>query len=124
MKKNYPVFIVIITMLLLLIVGIVLIINSIISNNRTVIEDKLAEQENKITDNLIKSNITIVETSNSDEKVSPNCIFVFKTLYQKCEHIKVEKERVKETMVNKTREDLEKIYKGWNIVTFRSDEVL
>ena len=27
-------------------------------------------------------------------------------------------------MVNKTKEELEKIYKNWNIVTFRSDEVL
>ena len=44
--------------------------------------------------------------------------------YKECEHITIEKETASEVMVNKTREDLESIYKDWNIVTFRNDEVL
>ena len=68
--------------------------------------------------------IELVETISSEEKVSPNCIFIFKTLYHKCEHTKVEKEQVKDVMVNKTREDLSKIYKNWQIITFRNDQVL
>ena len=73
---------------------------------------------------MLQSNTQLVTTSQEQEKVSPNCLFIFKIYYKKCEHIVVDKEIASEVMVNKTREDLESIYKDWNIVTFRNDEVL
>lgn len=73
---------------------------------------------------IINNNIEVIETSNEDEKISPNCIFIFKTYYPKCNHIKVEKCQVDKTMVNKTKEELEALYKDWSVVTFRNDEVL
>lgn len=81
-------------------------------------------EDNKIQKNLINSNIELVTTASEEEKTSPNCLFIFKTYYKRCEHIKVEREKITEIMVNKTREDLETIYKNWNIVTFRNNEVL
>lgn len=95
---------------------------NIINNNQNIYNSYYNEKN--IDDKIINRNEEIIETSNDIDKVSPACIFIFKTYYPKCEHLKVEKEQVKETMVNKTKEDLEKIYKNWSIVTFRNDEVL
>lgn len=118
----------------LMIISIILVIGIFVAGGIIIYIDMIApnfKNENveiinstDVYENDIDSNIELVETISEEEKVSPNCIFIFKTLYHKCEHIKVEKEQVKEVMVNKTREDLEKIYKEWKIVTFRNDEVL
>ena len=81
-------------------------------------------QKNQIEENLIDSNIDLVQTTSEEEKISPNCVFIFKVYYKECEHITIDKETASEVMVNKTREDLESIYKDWNVVTFRNDEVL
>ena len=124
MKKNYPIFIVAVTILLIIVVLSIIIISDIVSPDIEFEEKVSIQKDNEIVENLIKSNITIVETSINEEKVSPNCIFIFKTLFHTCNHLKVEKEQVSDSMVNKTREDLEKIYKGWQIVTFKNDQVL
>ena len=116
-------------MILIFIIIALLIVVGILVYDRLNLEKQIEDnqneiKDNKIVENFINSNIDIVETSVEEEKVSPNCLFIFKTYYRKCEHIKVEKEKTSETMVNKTREDLSKIYKDWDIVTFRNDEVL
>ena len=116
-------------MVLIFIIIALLVIVGILIFDKTNLENQIKKtkneiEKNNIVENLINSNIDIVETSVEEEKISPNCLFIFKTYYRKCEHIKVEKEQISETMVNKTREDLNKIYKDWEIVTFRNDEVL
>lgn len=123
MRKYVYFIIVVIIITILIVAGIIIFNNSVVDNNQQM-EDIIEKQQNDITKNLVNSNMDLVETVNEIEKVSPNCIFIFKTYFKKCEHIKVEKEQASETMVNKTRDDLEKIYKDWNIVTFRNDEVL
>lgn len=124
MKKGYLISIIgIIIFAVLVTIGVVIYKNTN-SNLKKKSEEDDFEQINVIEENLIKSNIDMVATSSEEEKISPNCLFIFKTYYKKCEHTKVEKEIITETMVNKTRNDLEEIYKDWNIVTFRNNEVL
>ena len=124
MRKYYIISIVgIIIFAVLVGIGIIIYKNTN-SNLGMKVEDELAKDRNKIEENLINSNIELVTTASEEEKTSPNCWFIFKTYYTKCEHITIEKDQVQEVMVNKTKEELEKIYKNWNIVTFRSDEVL
>lgn len=122
MRKGYLISIIgIIIFAMLVIAGVVIYINT-----NTNLEQKESNyiQENHIQENLVNSNIDLITTTSKEEKVSPNCIFIFKVYYKKCEHITVDKETASQIMVNKTREDLESIYKDWNIVTFRNDEVL
>lgn len=122
MRKGYLISIIgIIIFAILVTIGVI-----IYKNTNTKLEQKEENyvQENQIEKNLINSNIDLITTMSEEEKVSPNCVFMFKVYYKKCEHITVEKEIASEVMVNKTREDLESIYKDWNIVTFRNDEVL
>lgn len=122
MRKGYLISIIgIIIFAILVTIGVI-----IYKNTNTKLEQKEENyvQENQIEKNLINSNIDLITTTSEEEKVSPNCVFMFKVYYKKCEHITVEKEIASEVMVNKTREDLESIYKDWHIVTFRNDEVL
>lgn len=122
MRKGYLISIIgIIIFAILVTIGVI-----IYKNTSSNLEQKEANniQNNQIEENLIDSNIDLVTTTSEQEKVSPNSVFIFKIYYKKCEHITIEKETASEVMVNKTREDLESIYKDWNIVTFRNDQVL
>ena len=122
MRKGYLISIIgIIIFAILVTIGVI-----IYKNANSNFEQKEATyiQTNHIEENLVNSNIELVTTTSEEEKVSPNCLFIFKVYYKECEHITIEKETASEVMVNKTREDLESIYKDWNIVTFRNDEVL
>ena len=123
MKNKWLMIISIILVILLFVLGgTVIFMDMILPNFKN---EKVNEINSLETyENNLNENIELVETISSEEKVSPNCIFIFKTLYHKCEHTKVEKEQVKDVMVNKTREDLSKIYKNWQIITFRNDQVL
>lgn len=124
MRKYYIISIVgILIFAILVIIGVNIYRNNNL-NSGIQVEEKLAEDINQIEENLIKSNIELITTASEEEKTSPNCWFIFKTLYTKCEHITIKKEQIEEVMVNKTKEELQKIYRNWNIVTFRSDEVL
>lgn len=123
MKKYYIISIIGIIVFAILITIGVSIYKKANSNLQQGETRNIIENE-EIQKNLINSNIELVTTASEEEKTSPNCLFIFKTYYKKCEHIKVEREKITETMVNKTREDLESIYKNWNIVTFRNNEVL
>jgi len=124
MRKYYIISVVgIIIFAMLVAIGIMIYKNTN-SNLGMQVEEEFAKDRNKIEENLINSNIELVTTASEEEKTSPNCWFIFKTYYTKCEHITIEKDQVQEVMVNKTKEELEKIYRNWNIVTFRSDEVL
>lgn len=123
MKKYYIISIIgIIVFAILITIGVSVYKNT--NSNLQQGETRNIIENEETQKNLINSNIELVTTASEEEKTSPNCLFVFKTYYKKCEHIKVEREKITETMVNKTREDLESIYKNWNIVTFRNNEVL
>ena len=122
MRKYYIISIIgIIIFAILITIGVSIYKNSNLQQQG---EAKNVVEKNEMQNNLVNSNIELVTTASEEEKTSPNCLFIFKTYYKKCEHIKVEREKITETMVNKTREDLESIYKNWNIVTFRNNEVL
>jgi len=124
MRKYYLISIVgIIIFAILVAIGIMIYRNTTFNLGKQE-EKQLVKNEQEVEDNIINSNIELVTTASEEEKTSPNCWFIFKTYYKKCEHITVEKEQIGEVMVNKTKQELEKIYRNWNIVTFRSDEVL
>lgn len=117
----------------ILISSLIFVATLIISMLMTNATEEIREQaklinelkQNNILENVIDSNVEIVTTSVKDEeKTSPNCVFEFRTYYSKCEHTITEREEIPYTMVNKTKEDLESIYKTWNIITFNNKEVI
>jgi len=126
MGKNFLLIVFILFLFAIIVIGGIGIYNDMFNNDKEMYlnSDIYNTEENNSSINVLDSNIELVTTVSEEQKVSPNCIFVFKILYKGCNHLNVEKEFAKESMVNKTREELESIYKEWKIVTFRKDEVL
>lgn len=124
MKKYYIISIIAIIVFAILVITGITIYNNIEANKKISNRNEIINSTNEIKNNITSNSIELVTTISETEKVSPNCVFIFKVYYKKCEHIVVNKEIANEVMVNKAREDLESIYKDWNIVTFRNDEVL
>lgn len=125
MKKSTIIILICISILLGMIFGIVFSIlddkkieqaqvNEIIKVNELI--EKNIITENKITED-------IVQTNQSDIKLSPNAVICFETYYKDCGHTIVQKEQIKDEEVNKTEEYLKKAYSDWSIEDFNSNEV-
>lgn len=116
MRKKYIITILaIITIIAGVIIGI-----WISSKNRTSnLEPEAKSQLAKNTQNEIK----IIETSNSEIKTSPNCLFIFQTYYKECEHTINEKQEIPKECVNQTEEELQEKYKDLKIKEFSSTQV-
>ena len=107
--------------MLVAILGITLgIIIHVYSNEK--IEKATIQQIKEI--NRIDENQIVVETASSEEKTTPNTTVVFETYYTQCGHSKTEKKTIDNYEVNKTKEEIEKIYPKWKIKNFSSKEIL
>lgn len=86
------------------------------------------EEYNTAFDNnmiIQKDNIEIkaIETSNTEEKTTPNTLIIYKTYYTKCKHFIQEYKEIDIGMVNLTKSEFEEKYKHWDIDKFTSEEV-
>jgi hypothetical protein len=121
MKKGYLISIIgIILFIILLLIGI-----NIYDKSKTKL-DTLENETNttNMPENDLKANIVLVTTNGSEEKTSPNCLLIFKTYFEKCEHITVQNVEIPDELVNKTREEIEKFYNGWRIVTYNNLQIV
>ncbi len=66
----------------------------------------------------------ILETNAQEEKISPNASITLKIYYQKCGHETSQYLQVPDKLVNKTKEDLQEEYKGWDIEKFSDTEII
>ena len=124
MRKSEYIGYVIITCILAITAGIIIHVYSDAKLERASI--KQVEEFNlfsNITANNHINESTIKETGTSEEKTTPNTVFVFETHYNKCGHSEIKKEKIENADVNKTKEELAKKYVGWNIKSFSSKEV-
>lgn len=67
---------------------------------------------------------SIIETSNKEEKVSPNAILVIRKHYNDCGHTVEDEAIIPEEIVNKTKKELEEMYANWEIRDFSFDKVV
>ena len=68
-------------------------------------------------------NTLIIKTSSGEEKTTPNTIIIFESYYSKCGHSKIRSEKISNEYVNKTEEEMKKIYSDWEIKSFSSDRI-
>ena len=66
----------------------------------------------------------ILQANSSEEKISPNCDFILKKYYKKCEHTTQEYSQIPENLVNKTEEQLKEIYQDWKVETFSANRIV
>ena len=92
--------------------------------------DKLAKEEEKVTDeciyenNEIENDIDEIKVSETETKVSPNAELVIKKYYKECGHTTEEKRNVVNDMVNKTQEEIEKLYPDYKVESFFNNKIV
>lgn len=92
--------------------------------------DKLAKEEEKVTDeciyenNEIENDIDEIKVSETEIKVSPNAELVIKKYYKECGHTTEEKRNVANDMVNKTQEEIEKLYPDYKVESFFNNKIV
>lgn len=92
--------------------------------------DKIAKEENKITDECVyeykneEDQINEIEASEIETKISPNAKLIIKKYYKECGHTAEEIKTVTNDMVNKNKEEMEKSYPDYNIEKFLNNEII
>ena len=92
--------------------------------------DKLAKEEEKVTDeciyenNEIENDIDEIKVSETETKLSPNAELVIKKYYKECGHTTEEKRNVANDMVNKTQEEIEKLYPDYKVESFFNNKIV
>lgn len=90
------------------------------------IETKIAEENilDDCTDEYEEIQEEMLEASTNQEKISPNCFITFKTNYKKCGHETNKYEKIDDNLVNKTKEELQKVYSEWKIEEFSDSNII
>jgi hypothetical protein len=78
--------------------------------------------DNNENSNDVENSI-IIKTSSVEEKTTPNTLIIFESYYSKCGHSKIRSEKIANEYVNKTKEEMQKIYSDWEIKSFSSDRI-
>lgn len=92
--------------------------------------DKLAKEEEKVTDeciyenNEIENDIDEIKVSETETKVSPNAKLVIKKYYNECGHTTEEVREVTNDMVNKTQKEVEELYPDYKIESFDNNKIV
>lgn len=111
------------------------IIGSLYMMNKTEKEKKEGQAENydiadKVTDECIdeynEKGIVDTEAANAsdEEKLSPKAVIVFEKYYRNCEHTVSRYEEIDKSLVNCTKNDIEKKYTSWKVKDFAKDKVV
>lgn len=129
MKRNWIIILIIAIILIGIIVGILIYKNGN-KKSSNIVENKINQVSEKVTDECTeewsKLNETAkkdIETNSSEEKISPNCLITIKKYYKGCGHTTNEYLDISKELVNKTKEDLQKKYEGYEIQEFSSTGV-
>lgn len=100
------------------------------SSNKSQEKMENYEVADKVTDECIEEYNELetakVEETNSEEeeKISPNAVITFEKFYNGCEHTTNRYEEVSSSLVNATKEEVEKKYDKWKIKEFSKDKIV
>lgn len=84
-----------------------------------------AEYTRLKTENIIKEAENIIEqTSSTEVKTSPSTKLIEKIYYTECKHLVQEEKEIGEELINKTKEEFQAEYIGWEIQKFTQSEIV
>lgn len=114
-----------------IVVGAIITAVVIYDNNKQIKDEEhiVTEISEKITDDCTEEYEEIeqqkmLQANSSKERISPNCLITLKKYYKKCEHTINEYVSVPDKLVNKTQEDLQEEYEGWEIKEFSANKII
>lgn len=111
-----------VVLLVVILASFILTETLIINNNKKKDKEKLAK--NVSNEYYLEELNEIVSVTSEVEKITPNTSFVIKKEYSECGHIIKEEVEIPRECINKTKNELEQEYTGWNIENFSNDEVI
>lgn len=85
---------------------------------------ELADNLNKEVDNNIQNEVNSIETSSSENTISPNAILIKKTYYEACDHLIRKSEDIPLELVNKNEEDVKKMYQDWKVEDYSPTQII
>ena len=122
---------VIITMISIIVVMSAIITGFLVFNRseENIEQPQIAMVSEKVTDECTEEYEQmhlqdLLETVSDEEKISPNCSLILNRYYVECGHTIEEYKNIPETLVNKTREELQEEYENWEIEKFSSNEII
>ena len=65
-----------------------------------------------------------IEASSTEEKVSPNANLIIEKKYKDCGHVTKQEVELPMEMINRTQEEIEELYKDFEVESFCSSEVV
>lgn len=83
-------------------------------------ETELAENNNN---GNLSNEINVIETSVSEETISPNAIIIKKEYFKACDHLVRTVEDIPEKLVNCNEDEISKEYAEWKVEEFRPTEI-
>ena len=92
--------------------------------------DKLAKEDEKVTDeciyesNVVEENINEIKVSVSEITISPHAELIIKKYYKECGHTTEEIREVTNDMVNKNKEEMENLYPDYKIENFENNKII
>ena len=87
-------------------------------------EKELADSSNTELENNTKNIVNSIETSASENTISPNAILIKKTYYEDCDHLIRKTEDIPEELVNKSEEDVKKMFPNWKIEEYSPTQII
>lgn len=84
-------------------------------------ETELAEN---IKEEKVTNTVNIIETSATDETISPNAIIIKKQYFKACDHLVRTVEDIPENLVNGNENDITKEYPGWKVEEYSPSEIV
>lgn len=87
-----------------------------------IIGDKELASINSTPLNAISYNKTL-ETSATEDIISPNAIIIKKTYYEACDHLIKKVEDIPEELVNKSEKDLSAFFPDWKVEEYSPTEI-
>ena len=99
------------------------------NNNKTegidiLSEKELAETGNNVNQDKVNEILNTIETSNTENNISPNAMIIEKTYYESCDHLIRKNIDVPEELVNKTEEDLKEYFPEWKIEEYSPTQII
>lgn len=116
MRKGWIITLIIFLLLIGILAGIY-----VYKNNQTQ-ESNIIESKQLATEENIEVN-NVVYTSAKEERISPNATVLEKQYFTGCDHLVKTMKDIPQELVNKTKEDVERYYIGWDVDSFSEKEI-
>lgn len=132
MKKSWIIMLIITIIVVGIIMGIIIYNKSgKESAKENIVENVVKEVSEKVTDEctdeweeMNEKEKQELEANSTDEKMSPNCLIIFRKYFKECQHTINEYVDIPSKLVNKTQIDLIKEYSDWEVKQYSSTEII